>query len=70
MSWISGIADKAEQFLVQIDENAAGKLQKKKSSKSTQEVILSEVKSDNALIGYGLGLNNLIKVLRSILGVS
>lgn len=54
MSWISGIADKAEQFLVQIDENAAGKLQKKKSSKSKQEAILTEVTSENALIGYSM----------------
>lgn len=46
MSWISGIADRAEQLLVKIDQSAADKLQKKKSFQVKEETTLSEVTTE------------------------
>ncbi|XP_046670690.1 golgin-84-like [Homalodisca vitripennis] len=46
MSWISGFADKAEQLLIKIDQNAADKLQKKKTVKPLEETRLTEVTTD------------------------
>lgn len=43
MSWISGLADKAEQILTTIDQNAAEKLQRKKQPKHIEEARLMEV---------------------------
>uniref|UniRef100_A0A1B6GEN0 Uncharacterized protein n=1 Tax=Cuerna arida TaxID=1464854 RepID=A0A1B6GEN0_9HEMI len=46
MSWISGFADKAEQLLIKIDQNAADKLQKKKTVIPVEETRLTEVTTD------------------------
>jgi hypothetical protein len=43
MSWLKGLAGKAEDFLNQIDQNAAVALQKEKKEFSSRGPLLTEV---------------------------
>ena len=46
MAWLKGLAGKAEDFLNQIDQNAAVALQKEKKEFNSNEPLLTEVTWD------------------------
>jgi hypothetical protein len=46
MSWLKGLAGKAEDFLNQIDQNAAVALQKERKELNSSEALLTEVTWD------------------------
>jgi len=57
MSWLKGLAGKAEDFLNQIDQNAAVALQKERKELNSNEALLTEVTWDGQQSnkGYAYG---------------
>lgn len=57
MSWLKGLAGKAEDFLNQIDQNAAVALQKERKELNSNEALLTEVTWDGQPFnkGYAYG---------------
>jgi len=57
MSWLKGLAGKAEDFLNQIDQNAAVALQKERKELNSNEALLTEVTWDGQQYnkGYAYG---------------
>jgi DNA repair exonuclease SbcCD ATPase subunit len=57
MSWLKGLAGKAEDFLNQIDQNAAVALQKERKELNSNEALLTEVTWDGQQSNKGIVTN-------------